>query len=116
MHDPWILIVVLGGALFASVTHGIWLYRNLTLQQGEREARTAHLGALKNQLTIIRAHCSEAINLGEVLDGPASKSFARDIGFALLAAENHINGLIGPNSGEAKEKNERTDTDRSPAN
>lgn len=60
-----------------------------------RKAYASQLYATLEQLGIIRAQFSEALNGGEVLNTAADRAFIRATAYNLLSAENHIRTALG---------------------
>jgi hypothetical protein len=76
------------------------------LERKTHRANIAHLEAIKDQMAVQRARCTEVINLGEVLKTDQAKDFARQMGWALLGFETSIDRILStlgkpipPNSG-----------------
>jgi hypothetical protein len=64
------------------------------LDRKTHRANIAHLEAIKEQMAVQRARCTEAINLEEVLKTDQAKDFARQMGWALLGLEAHIDAIL----------------------
>jgi hypothetical protein len=67
----------------------VWL-----LERKAHRANIAHLEALKESMIIQRARCTEAITFEEVLKTDQAKDFARQMGYALLGFEGHIDAIL----------------------
>jgi DNA-binding IclR family transcriptional regulator len=88
------------GWIFTAVGLGLTMWQVIQerIRRAGRDAHASHLLATIDQLGIIRALFTEALDKGEVFKTEADKAVIRAVAHDLLAAENHIRAAIGPSS------------------
>jgi hypothetical protein len=80
---------------FASLGVAMWQLIEERIRRAARDAHASHLRATIQQLQIVRAMFTEALQKGEVFKVEADRAVIRAVAHDLLAAENHIRAAIG---------------------